>query len=85
VLNVLSPAGGAILGGSRKFRRWGLVRGIRSLGGVPLKFTPGPQFLPCSLLLVHHEVRPSSATHSYHHDVMPMNEVKQPWTHSLKL
>jgi hypothetical protein len=30
--HALSPAGGAILGGGRKFRRWDLARGNGSLG-----------------------------------------------------
>jgi hypothetical protein len=50
VLNARSPAGGSILGGSRNFRRWGLIRGSRSLDFESYTWSTVPFSL--SLLLV---------------------------------
>jgi hypothetical protein len=55
-MTALSPAGGAILGGDRNFRRWGLARSSRSLGDELLKVIPGSQFPSPSLLPGHHGV-----------------------------
>jgi hypothetical protein len=57
VLKTWVPAGGAILGGSENFSRWGLARGSRSLEWVLGSVLSLASFLSLYLLPGHHEVK----------------------------
>jgi hypothetical protein len=66
-----SPAGGAILKGAGKFRRWELTGGSRSLGHIIGGYIL-PRPLPITLLCFLASMRwAASVTHSHRHAVLP--------------
>jgi hypothetical protein len=71
LLNAWSPAGSAICS---------LPIGSESLGGVPLKTTPGSRALPHSLLHFSYDVKNSTIYYG-HHDVLLKH--KRPSDHGL--